>query len=94
MGTPEEFFVRWKALERADLAAEAIPEGHFLDEPLAELCDKARLLDMLHNFVIFDGGRKKVPRMHQFEAIKAAQERIKRYEGASSGIPRAAAKAS
>ncbi|UFA51988.1 type I restriction endonuclease subunit R [Deinococcus radiophilus] len=81
VGTPEEFFVRWKALERADLAAEAIPEGHFLDEPLAELCDKARLLDMLHNFVIFDGGRKKVPRMHQFEAIKAAQERIKRYEG-------------
>jgi hypothetical protein len=31
-------------------------------------CDKARLLDLIRNFIIFDAGQKKVPRPHQFSA--------------------------
>jgi type I restriction enzyme R subunit len=41
----------------------------------------ARLLDLLRHFIIFDAGQKKVPRPHQFFAVKAAQERIGQREG-------------
>jgi type I restriction enzyme, R subunit len=74
--TKEEFFVEWKAAHTDQLAA-----GAMLDGPLAEMCDKHRLLDLIRYFIIFDGGIKKVPRPHQFVAVKAAQERIRRQEG-------------
>jgi type I restriction enzyme R subunit len=77
-GTPEQFFVEWKA----EAAYGAVPgTGALLDRPLAELCNKRRLLDLVRNFVIFDAGQKKVPRPHQFHAVKAAQERIAKREG-------------
>ena len=77
VGSAEEFYVQWKA--EAGLAdAEA---GALLDRPLAELFDKAHLLDFLYHFVIFDGGIKKVPRQHQHAGIKAAQERTRKREG-------------
>jgi type I restriction enzyme R subunit len=75
-GTPEKFFVEWKAQ-----ATDQQTLGALLDGPLAELCEKARLLDLIRNFVIFDGGQKKVPRPHQFAGVKAAQERIAKREG-------------
>lgn len=77
--TREEFFVEWKA---APLPAGApVPQGAVLDRPLAELCDKVRLLDLIRYFVIFDNGIKKVPRQHQYLGVKAAQERIRQREG-------------
>ena len=45
------------------------------------MCGKARLLDLIRNFIIFDAGMKKVPRPHQFFGVKAAQERIAKREG-------------
>ena len=60
---------------------EPLAAGAILDGPLAEMCDKRRLLDLIRNFIIFDGGIKKVPRPHQFAAVTAAQERIRRQEG-------------
>ena len=77
-GTPEKFFVQWKAAKNED--AEAV-SGELLDRPLAEMCDKARLLDLMRNFIIFDGGQKKVPRPHQYVGVKKAQERISKREG-------------
>ncbi|MFI5165239.1 MAG: type I restriction endonuclease subunit R [Thermoanaerobaculales bacterium] len=77
-GTPEQFFVEWKD-EGAPGAAPTA--GALLDRPLAQLCNKTRLLDLIRNFVIFDAGHKKVPRPHQFFGVKAAQERIAKREG-------------
>ncbi len=77
-GTPEKFFVQWKAARNGDPEAAS---GEFLDRPLAEMCDKTRLLDLIRNFIIFDGGQKKVPRPHQYAGVKAAQERIVKREG-------------
>jgi type I restriction enzyme R subunit len=74
--TREEFFVEWKAAANGPLTS-----GALLDRPLAELCEKSRLLDLIRNFVIFDNGIKKVPRPHQFEGVKRAQERIRQREG-------------
>lgn len=81
-GTPEKFFVEWK--ERKDKGAttsEPLAEGVLLDKPLAQMFDKVRLLDLIRNFIIFDGGQKKVPRVHQYHGVKAAQERVKQQEG-------------
>jgi type I restriction enzyme R subunit len=77
-GTPEQFFVAWK-----DEAPDGTPlaTGALLDRPLAQMCNKTRLLDLIRNFIIFDAGQKKVPRPHQFFGVKAAQERIARREG-------------
>ena len=74
--TREEFFVEWKSANTFPLSP-----GALLDRPLAEMCEKFRLLDLIHNLIIFDGGIKKVPRPHQFSGVKAAQERIRQREG-------------
>ena len=76
--TPEQFFVEWK--DEAPTAANPVP-GALLDRPLAQMCNKARLLDFIRNFMVFDAGQKKVPRPHQYFGVKAAQARIKKLEG-------------
>ncbi|NLG17608.1 MAG: type I restriction endonuclease subunit R [Fibrobacter sp.] len=76
-GTPEQFFVEWKAQDGVFKKE----TGDILDKPLAEMCEKSRLLDFIHNFIIFDAGLKKVPRPHQYAGIKAAQEHLRRREG-------------
>jgi len=79
-GTSEQFFVEWK--DGTDDGTGAAPAaGALLDRPLAQLCNKGRLLDLIRNFMIFDAGQKKVPRPHQFRGIKAAQERVAKREG-------------
>ena len=77
-GTPEQFFVEWK--DEAPTAG-VLAAGALLDRPLAQMCMKARLLDLIRNFMIFDAGQKKVPRPHQFTSVKAAQTRIAKREG-------------
>ncbi|MHB1863799.1 MAG: type I restriction endonuclease subunit R [Gemmatimonadaceae bacterium] len=79
-GTPEQFFVEWKD-EAPPTGGAAPAAGALLDRPLAQLCNKTRLLDLIRNFIIFDAGQKKVPRPHQFAAVKAAQARIAQREG-------------
>ena len=77
-GTPEKFFTEWKD----PAAADAHPhEGGLLDAPLAAMCNPARLLDLIRHGILFDGGQKKVPRKHQYDGFKAAQERIRKHEG-------------
>jgi type I restriction enzyme R subunit len=76
-GTPEKFFVEWKD----ETGSAATEPGSLLDRPFAQMCGKERMLDLIRNTVIFDGGQKKVPRPHQYAGLKAAQERIRRREG-------------
>jgi type I restriction enzyme R subunit len=81
-GTPEQFFVEWKYVEVGAGGTATTPSvGVILDGPLAQLCDKNRLLDLIRNFIIFDAGQKKVPRPHQYVGVKAAQERVTKQEG-------------
>jgi type I restriction enzyme R subunit len=74
IGTPDKFFLRWNE----------DPEDNSLlsvDKYLKKICNKERLLDILYNFVLFDGGIKKLPRYHQYFGIKAAQEHVRLREG-------------
>ncbi|APO76974.1 type I site-specific deoxyribonuclease HsdR subunit protein (plasmid) [Rhizobium etli 8C-3] len=74
IGTAEKYFLKWKEDETDD-------SRYKLDKYLLKICDKDRLLELMHDFVLFDAGVKKLPRVHQFFGIKAAQENIRRSEG-------------
>lgn len=74
IGTPEKYFLKWKEDEQDDTRFK-------LDKYLLKICNKERLIELLHDFVLFDGGIKKLPRVHQFVGVKAAQEYVKTYKG-------------
>ncbi len=74
IGTPEKMFLGWKE-------DEADNTRYKLDKYLLKLCDKARLIELLRDFVLFDGGVKKLPRVHQYVAVKAAQQYARDYKG-------------
>ncbi len=72
--TPEKYFLQWK--EEVEDNSRTL-----LDKYLLKMCNQERFLELIHDFVLFDGGQKKLPRAHQYFGIKAAQKYIKRYEG-------------
>lgn len=74
IGTPDKFFLRWN---------EDVEDNSRLsvDKYLLKICNKERLLELIYNYVLFDGGIKKLPRYHQYFGIKAAQEHVRRREG-------------
>lgn len=74
IGTPEKFYLRWKE----DVEDNSMLQ---LDKYLLKICNKKRLLELIYDFVLFDGGYKKLPRYHQYFGIKAAQEHVRRREG-------------
>ena len=52
-----------------------------LDWQLFSLFHKQRLLDFIHNFIVFDMGTKKVARHNQFFAVKKAQMKLGKKQG-------------
>lgn len=74
--TPQKYWLRWK--EPNPHAAEG--DNPLLQE-LGQLCGKARFLELVHDFIVFDAGIKKVCRHNQYFGVRAAQERVKRREG-------------
>ena len=71
--TPERFFMEWKK----DDGEHANP----LDRALVAMCMKERFLELIHNFVVFDAGIKKLCRHNQYFGVKAAQEHVRQREG-------------
>lgn len=74
IGTPEKYFLRWKEDEADDSRFK-------LDKYLLKMCRKDRLIELMHDFVLFDGGVKKLPRAHQYFGVKAAQASALEKEG-------------
>lgn len=74
IGTPEKFFLKWKE-------DEADNSRFKLDKYLLKMCRKDRLIELMHDFVLFDGGVKKLPRAHQYFGIKEAQVHVRDREG-------------
>jgi len=72
--TPEKYFLSWKEDEQDN-------DGTKLDKYLAKMCSKKRLIELMYDFVLFDGGTKKLPRVHQYFAIKAAQTHVRERRG-------------
>jgi type I restriction enzyme R subunit len=72
--TEAKYFLQWKE-------DEADNSRYKLDKYLLKMCRKERLIELLHDFVLFDGGVKKLPRVHQYFGVKAAQDRVNAYKG-------------
>ena len=87
VGTPEKYFLRWKEDEQDDSRFK-------LDKYLLKICAKDRLIELMHDFVLFDGGIRSCrgytsisesgPRRNMFASARAA----------SSGTRKVAEKAS
>lgn len=74
--TSEKYFLKWK--EDKDVYN---PDEILLDKHIIQFCNKERLLEIIHNFVIFDHGTKKLCRPNQYFGIKEAQKYLARKEG-------------
>jgi len=70
--TPEKYYLTWK---------EASEIENPLDRALVQLCNKARFLELIHNFIVFDAGVKKLCRHNQYFGVRAAQPFVKKREG-------------
>lgn len=51
------------------------------DRYLLNLCSKERLLDLIHNFTLYDNGVKKLARYQQYFTVKEIDERVKALDG-------------
>ncbi len=90
--TPEKHYYTWKEENPAYNPAQASSKKHLtvddtdisnegLDVELMNLCRKARFLEIIHDFLVFDAGVKKACRQNQYFGVKAAQQRIEQNEG-------------
>ncbi|MEI6785569.1 MAG: type I restriction endonuclease, partial [Verrucomicrobiota bacterium] len=70
--TREKYYLTWKEPSKVE---------NPLDRALIQLCAKSRFLELVHDFLLFDAGNKKVCRHNQYFAVRASQEFIKRREG-------------
>jgi type I restriction enzyme R subunit len=90
--TKEKYYLEWKndvvhsraqplddesryILEKCESVAEK------LDRQILCMFHKERFLDLIHNFIVFDNGIKKVCRHNQFFGVKKAQIKINRGQG-------------
>ena len=74
VATPEKYYLKWKEDEQDNTRFK-------LDKYLLKMCSKDRLIELMHDFVLFDGGIKKLPRVHQYFGIKAAQQHVRDRKG-------------
>ncbi|MGE5789230.1 MAG: type I restriction endonuclease subunit R, partial [Myxococcales bacterium] len=70
--TPEKYYLTWK---------EDGPGDDPLQKALLQLCSPARFLELIHDFVVFDAGVKKLCRHNQYFGVRAAQAHLRKREG-------------
>jgi type I restriction enzyme, R subunit len=80
--TPERYYLSWKDDEEvaSDPAADATT-GYDMDRDLIRMCSKDRLLGIIHDFIVFDAGTKKICRPNQYFGVRAAQENVQDRQG-------------
>ncbi|MBN9611599.1 MAG: restriction endonuclease subunit R [Actinobacteria bacterium 69-20] len=76
--TPEKYWLQWKEPKSSGVGADVTEP---LDRAIEQMCSKRRLLELIHDFMVFDMGVKKTARHNQFFGVKAAQARIAKREG-------------
>ncbi len=87
INTTEKYYLKWKEDKKAtdDLSAEIkllqVKEVNRLRDGVVSLCQKERFFSLVHDFVIYDAGIKKVTRHNQYFANIAARKRIQDGEG-------------
>lgn len=70
--TPEKYYLTWKEPSAVE---------NPLDRALLQTCNKQRFLELIHDFLVFDSGIKKLCRQNQYFGVRAAQDHVRRREG-------------
>lgn len=85
--TSEKYFLNWKEDTKATDALSSkvqniqSSQNNKLRDGIISLCQKERILSIIHDFVIYDAGTKKIARHNQYFANIAARKRIASDEG-------------
>ncbi len=92
--TKETYFLKWKEVSEEvnkndaylleitkAIRDKASNYEYPLDKNIIELLNKERFLELLHDFIVYDRGIKKLCRHSQYFGVKAAQDHVKRKEG-------------
>ena len=92
--TKEKYFMKWKEVSEEinkndfhllqltkPIRDRAAKYDYPLDKNIVELLHKERFVELLHDFIVYDRGIKKLCRHNQYFGTKAAQDHIKRKEG-------------
>ncbi len=88
--TAEKYYLSWKEEsptydpkeDGKDKKYLPCEEGvKILDCALLRMFDKKRFLEIIHDFIVYDSGTKKLCRQNQYFGVKAAQRHIKLREG-------------
>jgi type I restriction enzyme, R subunit len=74
----------WVQSKIKELWAAGIREVSAQNRMLYSMLTPERLLDLIHGYVLFDAGTKKIARYQQYFAVKATIERVKQVRGDSS----------
>ncbi|MBN1663905.1 MAG: HsdR family type I site-specific deoxyribonuclease [Deltaproteobacteria bacterium] len=92
--TKEKYFMKWKEVSEEinkndfhllqltkPIRDRAAKYDYPLDKNIVELLHKERFIELLHDFIVFDRGIKKLCRHNQYFGTKAAQDHVRRKEG-------------
>ncbi len=92
--TKERYYLSWKEVNEEVNAKDkyllqltkpirhlAATVEHRLDKNIIEMLNKERFIELLHDYIVFDRGIKKLTRPNQYFGIKAAQEHVRKREG-------------
>ena len=103
--TKEKYFLKWKEVTEETgkefphlleitkpIRDKAAQYDYPLDRNIIELLNKERFIELLHDFIVYDRGIKKLCRPNQYFGIKSAQDFVNRKEGGIIGTHRAAAR--
>ena len=84
INTPEKYYLEWKNYEKTSNAKAkeinnvcTLLKDNKLEWQTYSIYEKTRFLDIIHNFIIFDKGIKKVCRHNQYFGILEAQQKIR-----------------
>jgi type I restriction enzyme R subunit len=92
--TSEKYYLKWKEVSEEfnpndkyllelskPIREQAAKVDSPLDKHIIEMLGKERLIEILHDFIVFDRGQKKICRPNQYFGLKAAQDFMSRKEG-------------
>ena len=87
--TKEKYYMKWKEVDETkypnaankDIINTTSGLTENLDKEIIQLFHKERLIDILHNFVVFDRGIKKLCRHNQYFGVNVAHQYIRKREG-------------
>jgi type I restriction enzyme, R subunit len=92
--TKEKYFLKWKEVSeqhnKLDVYLLKITKyvrqlttgiNSLLDKNIIEFLNKERFIELLHYFVVYDRGQKKLSRHNQYFGVKAAQDFVTRRQG-------------